>query len=225
MSDKRSWHPVAFGWRLAESTVAHAYILPAIKYLLPEGPRLTILDVGCGNGYIASRLSAMGHTVIGIDSSEDGINIARKAHPDVRFELYSAYDDLRAITEAVDVVVSSEVIEHLFRPQLFLRNAFLILRPGGSVILTTPYHGYLKNVALSLFDKWDKHFSVDHEGGHIKFFSEKTLARMLNDCGFENVMFHNAGRVRWLWKSMVCRAQRPAVTWEKGEQPSLEPTA
>jgi len=78
---------------------------------------------------------------------------------------------------------------------------------------------------LSLFDKWDKHFSVDHEGGHIKFFSEKTLARMLNDCGFENVMFHNTGRVRWLWKSMVCRAERPAVTWEKGEQPSLEPTA
>ena len=102
------------------------------------------MDVGCGNGYIASRLSAMGHTVIGIDSSEDGINIVRKAHPDVHFELYSAYDNLRAITEAVDVVVSSEVIEHLFRPQLFLRNAFLILCPGGSVILITPYHGYLK---------------------------------------------------------------------------------
>jgi 2-polyprenyl-3-methyl-5-hydroxy-6-metoxy-1,4-benzoquinol methylase len=223
MSDKRSWQPVAFGWRSAESTVAHAYVLPAIKNLLPEGPRLTILDVGCGNGYIASRLSAMGHTVIGIDSSEDGINIARKAHPDVRFELYSAYDDLRAITEAVDVVVSSEVIEHLFRPQLFLRNAFLILRSGGSVILTTPYHGYLKNVALSLFDKWDKHFDVDREGGHIKFFSERTLARMLNNCGFENVMFHNAGRVRWLWKSMVCRAERPALTWEKGGRSSLEP--
>jgi SAM-dependent methyltransferase len=73
------------------------------------------------------------------------------------------------------VVVSSKVIEHLFRPQLFLRNAVLILRPGGSVILTTPYHGYLKNVALSLFDKWDKHFSVDHEGGHINFCQRKRL--------------------------------------------------
>src|SRR5215204_5003673 len=71
MSDKRSWQPVAFGWRSAESTAAHAYILPAIKYLLPEGPRLTILDVGCGNRYIASRLSAMGHTVIGIITNRE----------------------------------------------------------------------------------------------------------------------------------------------------------
>jgi 2-polyprenyl-3-methyl-5-hydroxy-6-metoxy-1,4-benzoquinol methylase len=131
MSDKRSWQPVAFGWRSAESTAAHAIILPAIKYLLPERPRLTILDVGCGTEYIASRLSAMGHTVIGIGSSEDGINIARKAHPDVRFELYSAYDDLRAITEAVDVVLSSELIEHLFRPQLFFEERLLDIAPWG----------------------------------------------------------------------------------------------
>jgi hypothetical protein len=56
-------------------------------------------------------------------------------------------------------------------------------------------------------------------------YPERTFTQMLNNCGFENVMEHNAGRVRWLWKSMVCRAERPAVTWEKGEQPSLEPTA
>ena len=55
-------------------------------------------------------------------------------------------------------------------------------------------------------------------------YPEKTLTRMLNDCGFENVMFHNAGRVRRLWKSMVCRAERPAVTWERREESSLEPT-
>jgi hypothetical protein len=43
-------------------------------------------------------------------------------------------------------------------------------------------------------------------------YPEKT--RMLYDCGFENVLFHNAGGVRWLWKSKVCRAERPAVTWK-----------
>jgi 2-polyprenyl-3-methyl-5-hydroxy-6-metoxy-1,4-benzoquinol methylase len=146
----RSRQPVAFGWRSAESTAAHTYILPSIKYLLPEGPRLTILDVGCGNGHIASRLSAMGHTAIGIDSAKDGIDIVRKAHPDVRLELYSAYDELRATTEPVDIVVHSEVIVHLFRPQHVLSNAFWILRPGGSIILITPYHGRLKNLTLSI---------------------------------------------------------------------------
>lgn len=201
---------LAFGWQSAESLPVHAYTLPAIERLLPEG-NLEILDVGCGNGYVASRLSAMGHTVIGIDASEDGIAIARDAHPDVRFELYSAYDNLRTLKGTVDVVVSSEVIEHLFRPKLFLDNVFAVLRPGGSLILTTPYHGYLKNLALSLSNKWDQHFTVEREGGHIKFFSQRTLTRMLTDRGFENVVFNNAGRVRWLWKSMVCRAERPRV--------------
>jgi len=197
-----------YGWSLAESLADHAYTLPAIKYLLTRGG-LTILDVGCGNGYIAFQLEAMGHNVIGIDASEDGIAIARKAHPEMRFEVHSAYDDLTGFVADVDVVVSSEVIEHLYRPKIFLENAFKVLRPGGYIILTTPYHGYLKNLALGLFNGWDKHHAVEREGGHIKFFSEKTLSRMLNACGFDNIIFHNAGRVRWLWKSMVCRARKP----------------
>ncbi len=199
-----------YGWKSAEALPDHAYTLPAIKYLLPE-KGLTILDVGCGNGYIASQLATMGHNVIGIDASEDGIAIARKAHPEVRFEVHSAYDDLRDIVVDLELVVSSEVIEHLYQPKLFLENVFKVLRPGGHVILTTTYHGYWKNLALSLFNHWDKHHTVDREGGHIKFFSEKTLTRMLNTCGFNNIIFHNAGRAYWLWKSMVCRSQKPLL--------------
>ena len=197
-----------YGWKTAEALNDHAYTWPAIKLLLPGGV-LNIIDVGCGNGYIASQLAAMGNNVIGIDASEDGISIARKAHPSVRFEVYSAYDDLTDLVLDADVAISSEVIEHLYRPILFLENLFNVLCPGGYVILTTPYHGYLKNLALSLFNRWDRHHTVDWEGGHIKFFSEKTLTRMLNACGFDNVIFRNAGRVHWLWKSMVCRAKKP----------------
>ena len=108
----------------------------------------------------------------------------------------------------MDVVVSSEVIEHLYSPQRFLVNVGLTLRSGGSIVLTTPYHGYLKNLALSLANAWDKHHTVAWEGGHIKFFSEKTLTAMLREAGYEQVVFSNAGRMLWLWKSMVCRAVR-----------------
>lgn len=205
---KLDWESgLSYGWTSAKALDNHTYTLPAIKRLLPGG-LLTILDVGCGNGYIASQMAAMGHNVIAIDASDDGIEIARKAHPEVRFEVCSAYDNLTDVVVEADVVVSSEVIEHLYRPKLFLENAFKVLRPGGHLILTTPYHGYLKNLALSLFNRWDKHHTVDREGGHIKFFSEKTLGRMLKVCGFYNVIFHNAGRVRWIWKSMVCRAKK-----------------
>ncbi len=167
-----------------------------------------ILDAGCGNGAIAGHLAEMGYQVTGIDLSEDGIVIARKAHSKVRFEVASVYDDLHSIVDEVDVVISSEVIEHLYYPQRYLKNMASIIRPGGCIILTTPYHGYLKNLALSAFNYWDKHHTVDWEGGHIKFFSEKTLSRMLASAGFTKITFKNAGRFPWLWKSMVCRAKK-----------------
>jgi len=197
-----------YGWDSAEATADQDYTFPAIVKLLPAVGGVSILDVGCGNGAIAGRLAKMGHKVTGVDLSEDGIVIARKAYPDVRFEVASAYDDLNPVVEKVDVVISSEVIEHLFYPQKYLDNVVDIIRPGGSIILTTPYHGYLKNLALSVFGAWDKHHTVDWEGGHIKFFSEKTLSKMLIQAGCSNITFKNAGRAPWLWKSMVCRAEK-----------------
>ena len=195
-----------YGWNSACAQDDHEYTLPAILSLLPAG-KLRILDAGCGNGYIASQLAALGHDVIGVDVSTDGIELARKAHPGVRFEVRSVYDELHDLATDVDLVIASEVIEHLYYPQRFLTNVHKLIGTGGSLILTTPYHGYLKNLALSMFDAWDKHHTVAWEGGHIKFFSQATLIDMLIECGFQDVVFNNAGRVRWLWKSMVCRAR------------------
>ncbi|NOY71250.1 MAG: methyltransferase domain-containing protein [Gammaproteobacteria bacterium] len=196
-----------YGWKSADALADHSYTLPAIKSLLPAG-KLNILDAGCGNGFVAGQLAEMGHQVTAIDLSDDGIEIARKEYPNVRFEVRSVYDELSDLIDYMDVVVSSEVIEHIYYPQRFLRNLNPIIREGGCLILTTPYHGYIKNLALSIFDKWDRHHTVDWEGGHIKFFSQKTISSMLEESGFGDISFNNAGRVRWLWKSMVCRAQK-----------------
>ena len=171
-------HHEDYGWTSASAQEVHAYILPAIISLLPPG-KLNILDAGCGNGYIAAELASLGHDLVGVDASSDGIELARLANPNVRYEICSVYDDLRDLANDVDVVVSSEVIEHLYYPQRFLRNVQGLIKNGGSLILTTPYHGYLKNLALSAFNAWDQHHTVAWEGGHIKFFSERTLSDML----------------------------------------------
>jgi 2-polyprenyl-3-methyl-5-hydroxy-6-metoxy-1,4-benzoquinol methylase len=157
-------------------------------------------------------LRALGYRVTGVDQSPDGVTLARKAYPDIRFEVASIYEDIgqRLGETDFDLVVSSEVIEHLYFPRKLLQNARLVLRPGGTIIVTTPYHGYLKNLALSLFNKWDDHHTVHWDGGHIKFFSERTLTAFLEEAGFTEIRFSNAGRASWLWKSMVCRALRPA---------------
>ena len=60
---------------------------------------------------------------------------------------------------------------------------------GGEMIISTPYHGYLKNLALAITGKFDRHFTVLWDGGHIKFWSVKTLTKLLNEFGFEVVEF------------------------------------
>ena len=72
--------------------------------------------------------------------------------------------------------------------------------------MTTPYHGYLKNLAISLAGAWDRHLDPIWDGGHIKQFSRKTITRLLIDSGFVLKKFGGVGRVPWLWKSMIVLA-------------------
>jgi 2-polyprenyl-3-methyl-5-hydroxy-6-metoxy-1,4-benzoquinol methylase len=197
-----------YGWISTEPSRAHAYLWPSVARLLEGRVNVgdSILDIGCGNGFLAAELAKCGFRVSGIDASRDGVMLARRAYPDIRFEVASVYDDLSFLGTKWDAVVSTEVIEHLYYPRKLLQGARRVLKPGGVLVLSTPYHGYVKNLALSVFDKWDEHHDVFWDGGHIKFFSQQSLSRMLLEEGFSSIEFCNAGRVRWLWKSMVCIA-------------------
>lgn len=170
-----------------------------------EGVR-SICDLGCGNGHITGRLAELGFAVTGVDASPSGIAIARRAYPKVEF--VEALIDGGLRVGRFDLVVSSDVIEHMYRPADLLEAARANLKPGGQILLGTPYHGYLKNLVLSASGKMDAHFSSLHDGGHIKFFSVKTLSRLMKDRGFEDLKFRFYGRAPWLWKNMICHARK-----------------
>lgn len=197
-----------YGWKDAHPSCAHEYILPAVLQevrALAKGSTLRITDIGCGNGVVASLLAKEGHNVTAIDVSPDGIEIARSAFPEVRFEVCSVYDDrvLEITGGAIECIVSLEVVEHLFYPKKLLDQSYRILKPGGHLVVSTPYHGYLKNLAISLVNRWDRHFTVGWDGGHIKFFSKRSLSEMANAAGFKNTRFVGVGRISGLWKSMI----------------------
>lgn len=201
-----------YGWHDPRPEGAAPYVNRAIDRLIasPAGSRL--LDVGCGNGYLAARFASRGCEVVGVDLSETGIALARKHHPTVRFELAAA-DDAHLLAKLgeppFDYVVSTEVIEHVYAPDALVHCMYRALKPGGTAIISTPYHGYLKNVGLSLAGAMDSHWHPGTRGGHIKFWSRRTLYRLMLEAGFGELRFRGAGRLPLLWKSMVVTAKRP----------------
>ncbi len=188
----------------------HAYLLDPLLKLLSLASNSTpnqvrILDIGCGNGSLTFFLAQQGYQVVGLEASESGIRYARQKFNNCEFIVGSVYDAVpQNLENSFDIVLSTEVIEHLYYPKELARYASKCLKPDGRFILTTPYHGYWKNLLLAISGKMERHFTVLWDGGHIKFFSVNTLSNLLRSEGFANQEFDFAGRLPYLWKSMLC---------------------
>jgi 2-polyprenyl-3-methyl-5-hydroxy-6-metoxy-1,4-benzoquinol methylase len=176
----------------------------------PLGTR--ILDAGCGNGYLISQLVDRGLECFGVDPSETGITLARGSCPAANFACFDLTVDTGAlILESFDIVTCIEVIEHVYAPRLLLSNLFRLLKPGGKLILTTPYHGYFKNLAIVTSGRFDRHLNPLWDHGHIKFFSHRTLKSALSEAGFGQIEISGIGRMPGLWKTMMASAIRPGL--------------
>ena len=200
-----------YGWASASAPESCGYITPTVLRIIRAlGARL-VCDVGSGNGALVAAARDAGLYAVGIEPDADGVMHSREQLPGVNFYNLSVEDDpapvLQNEGQVFDAVVSTEVVEHLYSPRLLPIFARGLLGPGGHLLVSTPYHGYLKNLALAGSNKWDAHHTPLWEGGHIKFWSRATLTRLLEENGFEVVSFHGTGRLPWLWKSMILVAR------------------
>ena len=199
-----------YGWHSVEGPHSCDYLSPEIIRILRDLNVQRVLDVGSGNGRLCFDLSSAGFLVTGVDNDIEGVKLSRSVYPHLKFYYFGVQDDPMELVDlegAFDAVVSTEVIEHLFSPHLLPRYARATIRKGGYLIVTTPYHGYIKNLALSILNKWDFHHTALWEGGHIKFWSRSTLAELLENNGFNVIRFKGVGRFPYLWKSMILVAR------------------
>lgn len=189
----------------AGPTYANAYLWPALRKVIAsrDWSDRRAFDLGCGNGATCAMLADLGFAPTGVDPSETGIALARDAFPSVRTHVGSAYDDLAAIYGTFPLVVSLEVIEHCVDPRAFAATFLSLIEPGGVGFLSTPYHGYFKNLALAVSGQLDAHFTALWDGGHVKFFSIATLGQLLREAGAQKINFLRVGRIPIVAKSMV----------------------
>jgi 2-polyprenyl-6-hydroxyphenyl methylase/3-demethylubiquinone-9 3-methyltransferase len=194
----------------ADVTCWSDYLWPNVKGVIEQHTfkERKAFDLGCGNGSICNLLSHLRFQVIGVDPSESGISMARASFPHLEFHKDSAYEDLAARYGRFPLVLSLEVVEHCYYPRKFAYTLHDLVDEGGMAIISTPYHGYLKNLMLAVAGKWNDHLGPLWDGGHIKFFSLATLRTLLTEVGFKNVRIIRVGRIPPLAKSMIAIARK-----------------
>lgn len=198
-----------FGFTNDKPTYSFHYLKVPILSMLDKEKNQCILDIGCGNGYWVNYLISLGYNAYGIDPSEKGIAIAASKNPGRFFlqDLSTGKLPGGLAGLKIDTIISTEVIEHLYDPEDFIRLYGQVLENNGEIIISTPYHGYLKNLLLSILNKWDNHLEPKRVGGHIKFWSVVTLGSLLNNAGFKVIDFKGCGRIPYFWKSMIIKAK------------------
>lgn len=166
-----------YGYKTSNNACTYEYLAMNVKNFLSIQRNKTIIDVGCGNGWLASYLISQGFNVYGTDASVTGIEISKQKYPDRFFIQDISTESLpkELVNIKFDTIISTEVIEHLYNPRKFIAfcKQILELNEGGELILSTPYHGYLKNLVLALSGKMDDHFTVLWDGGILNFGHSK----------------------------------------------------
>ena len=129
------------GWEKAARTYAASFatatrqFIPALLDAGRAGPGQTVLDIACGPGFVAAGAQGQGAVVRGLDFSAAMLGVARELHPGIVFDQEDA-ESLPYNDGSFDSVVSNFGIHHVPRPIEALRQAYRVLRPGGSLAFT-----------------------------------------------------------------------------------------
>ena len=144
----------------------------AYAWLLPHVEGRTVLEVGCGEGYGTAMIASVAKQVLGVDYDQPAISHAAATYPQAAF----ARANLAALPigdAGMDVVATLQVIEHVWDHPQFVRECARVLRPGGTLLVTTPNR-------LTFSPGLDKPVNPFH----TREFTAAELTRLLSRCGF-----------------------------------------
>ena len=155
-------------------------------------PGDVVLDVGCGEGAFADAIAGLDATPVCVEVADEPLRRLRERFPhlgDARRA--TAGEPLPLADEEVNAVWAGEVVEHVVDVGAFLSELRRVLKPGGPLILTTPDHNRALLAKLTANPHlFDEHFSPYAD--HLRFFTARTLGRVLEDAGFTTVALTRA---------------------------------
>ena len=185
-----------------------------LRSMMPTGAR--VLDVGCGTGsvtVIANR--AKGNEVVGVEPDRDRAEIVRSRG--ITVQVGELDDAMQRELGLFDVVMSSDVLEHVAASQAFLALLKSSLRPGGILLLSVPNVAHWSVRAMILSGRFDYEDVGIMDATHLRWFTARSLRKLLQSCGFDVVeMRQTAGTTlpvyqRGLLGRVPGRVRRPIV--------------
>jgi ubiquinone biosynthesis O-methyltransferase len=144
---------------------------------------MKIIDVGCGGGIFSERLARLGGEVTGIDPNQDAIKAA-KSHQEnyaknIPGKLEYRNGEISQVSEMFDLVIASEVIEHVMDPKLFLSQVVPRIKPGGWTFITAPNRTFWSWLAIcQVAELSGKLARGTHDWN--KFVTPEEVTQMLN---------------------------------------------
>ncbi|XP_066035606.1 ubiquinone biosynthesis O-methyltransferase, mitochondrial isoform X1 [Chamaea fasciata] len=171
---------------------------------------IKILDVGCGGGLLSEPLGRLGASVTGIDPVEDNIRTADR-HKSfdpvlakrIQYKSSSLEEIVEESMETFDVIVASEVVEHVADLEMFIKCCSQVLKPDGSLFITTinkTQLSYVLGIVVA-----EKLLGIVPEGTHEweKFVPPEELEHLLESNGFSvrtvTGMLYNPLWGSWSW--------------------------
>ena len=172
------WEAVPEGAEPERFAERRAFLLGHVE------PGDVVLDVGCGEGAFAAAIAAARAAPVCVEVADEPLRRLRARFPhltDVRRA--QAGEELPVADREVDVVWAGEVIEHVVDVGAFATELWRVLKPGGTLVLTTPDHprSLLERLAADP-QAFDEHFHPYAD--HLRFFTDRTLRTVLADAGF-----------------------------------------
>lgn len=174
-----------------------------------------ILDIGCGAGHLIHGLSAVSNGCVALDIEGQRLKGINKKNPNISCIQANGEDGLPFKSNTFDVVIASELLEHLNNPVNFYREVVRILRNKGILILSTPNSDNLtfkilrrlpKTLTISMAKKagadlnlhpefsGDK--ALDRKNPHlhkVEGYTQKQLLEFGRDCNLEATFLRTFG--------------------------------